>query len=661
VSDTERRAAAVVEVSRRQARAGAVRSVPLALAGGYRTLRIRLPAGVRDGQFLQLNRQQLPDPASWPPDEIPIRIRVSNRKPILRATLGAVVVAGIVVGSARFALALAALSWLVWWCAGHPRRAGRSRAVARSAKATGRSRLAARLRHHLCAVGILYLVPIGVALTFYVLLSVWLGLFGDRFGTGRLIALQRWFENVSRFFSDTLQLDESRIFLALVGTYLIGCLLLVRRDRRGAAAASASRPRRIRLLLVSGLHRLADGYCRYSNPIAAGLATLASFTFFGLQLGPPSHDLQLRIKTTQQGYAEVASRTQAALSERVVFVLYHEILDSFPQDYRDAFQLLRPQIDRAAADSQEYAAEVRRKYGFTDPAVDAVVRGERARQAKVNRLETVLTVPDTPAAGPPGDLPNGQIDAARTVVSGQSSDPGIELVSAGKRKVVLQVEKLVSERLASLLKPVADAFPILSPAFQVLIEAVDETAQEQLGQAYDQVVRQVIQNPHEFTGAVQQHAEAIAAHAHVAVLAARARPAAEQQARKLQQTLAALAGGKGRLERRVADKLRRDQERAERASAERERRAERALVSRLAGKLVSSDTDTQIAGANELINLPDEHIKEEVINRVLTTMRTSGGQTRVNAARIIGALGSYEPRYIPPAVVREAKSICGCR
>jgi len=43
-----------------------------------------------------------------------------------------------------------------------------------------------------------------------------------------------------------------------------------------------------------------------------------------------------------------------------------------------------------------------------------------------------------------------------------------------------------------------------------------------------------------------------------------------------------------------------------------------------------------------------------------TARATAGGKSE-STPRIIGALGPYEPQHIPAAVVREAKSICGCR
>src|SRR5690349_20698851 len=81
-----------------------------------------------------------------------------------------------------FVSAVAGIWVLVWWC---------RRRVRRSAGPDG---VRTGLRYHLCAVGILYLVPIGVAATFYCLLAASLRVFGDSVGVGRLGAQQRAFE-----------------------------------------------------------------------------------------------------------------------------------------------------------------------------------------------------------------------------------------------------------------------------------------------------------------------------------------------------------------------------------------------------------------------------------------------------------------------------------
>ncbi|WP_290056273.1 hypothetical protein, partial [Amycolatopsis solani] len=120
------------------------------------------------------------------------------------------------------------------------------------------------LRYHLAAFGVLYLVPVGVAATAYLGLSAYLQWFADASSTGWLVSLQRFFEAVSKFFSENLKLSEFSVFAALIGVYLLTCLLAARRSDgwRGRTAA--------------GLGRTADFYTKYSGPAAAGLAARAS-------------------------------------------------------------------------------------------------------------------------------------------------------------------------------------------------------------------------------------------------------------------------------------------------------------------------------------------------------------------------------------------------
>lgn len=134
-------------------------------------------------------------------------------------------------------VALTAITWygllagaiwgLVLLCAGHA-------CSVRRRLGLDHVRDGADLRYHLCALGVLYLVPIGVATTFYCLLAAWVESFGGTASTDRLIALQRAFEETSSFFSDNLKLSESVVLGVLVGVHLLTCLLLARARATGA-------------------------------------------------------------------------------------------------------------------------------------------------------------------------------------------------------------------------------------------------------------------------------------------------------------------------------------------------------------------------------------------------------------------------------------------
>lgn len=205
-----------------------------------------------------------------------------------------VAVLAAIAGGGPFALVLAAIWALVAFCLGYAKNAEPK----------------AGFRYHLSACGVRYLVPVGIATTFYVLLTLYISWFGDSLSIGWLIAMQRTFEGVSTFISENLKLSELEVFAILFGIYLLSCVLLSRRDTESTGTG-------FRTQLVSMLHRGLDGYGKYSGVLATGVATLASFTLFGMQLGAPTDDLQLRVKVAQQGYAEIAKRAEAELSQQV--------------------------------------------------------------------------------------------------------------------------------------------------------------------------------------------------------------------------------------------------------------------------------------------------------------------------------------------------------
>src|SRR5215470_3704239 len=165
---------------------------------------------------------------------------------------------------------------------------------------------ASGLRYYLFEFGILYLVPIGAALAFYVLLGTCLSLFGGSLSIDQLIGLQRSFEGISKFFTDNLKLNELKVLGLLVLVYVTSSVILASR-----------KPGKIGVGAAKGLHWLADFYTKYSGPMAAGLATLAALSLFGMQLGAPSTNIHPRIKIHREGYAEVAKTVEAKLAQQV--------------------------------------------------------------------------------------------------------------------------------------------------------------------------------------------------------------------------------------------------------------------------------------------------------------------------------------------------------
>ncbi|GAA3925521.1 hypothetical protein [Actinoplanes auranticolor] len=434
-----------------------------------------------------------------------------------------------------FVLVVAGIWALVWRCRRHVRRSAEPGGVR-----TG-------LEYHLHAVGILYLVPIGIAATFYCLLATYLRLFGDTIGAGRLGALQRTFEATSTFFTDRLKLSELAV---LTGVYLLTCALLDREpDDPGPGRGWRRR-------VAATAQRSTAFYTRFSGPAAAGLATLAAFTLFGMQLGVPSDDLRLRLKVAQRGYAEVTRQIEADLNRRVADQLWDKVHESLPPSYRAA--LRRESTISDLLDEVRVAAErARSTHGVSVAAIDKMIADETARRNRMAVLPAELRVP---AQGrtelPPGVTPE-RVAAARAAV-GESPQPGIDLVADGRRTVTLQLEKVVSERIVALLKPFIASVPMIEPLVQAFAEVADTTLQERMGTAYDRLVKSALSGRGQSRPGgsdVVAEARAIVEQTDVSRAVERAAPDAERAATTRRLLMTSLAAGSTTIDRTVAETL----------------------------------------------------------------------------------------------------------
>ncbi|MEV4757548.1 hypothetical protein AB0J86_20885 [Micromonospora sp. NPDC049559] len=408
------------------------------------------------------------------------------------------------------------------------------------------------LRYNLCATGVLYLIPIGIAATFYCLLAVYLRLLGDSSSVGWLGSLQRSFEAVSAFFSENLSLTQFGVLAVLAGVYLLTLLLLRRRASQRVAGEQTGRGWRYRA--ASALNGGADLYTRYSGPLAAGLATLAAFSFFGMQLGVPSADLRLRLKIAQEGYAEVTKRVEADLSQRVAGGLYAKVYAGFPGIYRQALNEQATAAD-VLDDAGKAASYAKTGHNVSVPSVDQAVLAETARRTRVEALDGELRSSPTGRTGTPAGVTPEQVAAARYAMDARPEGEGIDLVADGRKKVALQLEKLASERILALTKPLTDAVPMLEPLLQAFADAVDKTVQDRMARAYDRLVATALRDPQGFDAAVRQEAQAIVDQTDVSKPVERAAPRAQLLAETRIRTLTELRNAPALIDQKVTAKL----------------------------------------------------------------------------------------------------------
>lgn len=397
-------------------------------------------------------------------------------------------------------------------------------------------------KYHLCAYGVLYLVPIGIAMTSYLFLALYVSRAGDSLPVDRLISMQRLFEQVSTFFSANLKLSEAKVLIVLLVVYLLSCALL---SRRGERAQRGSGRRR----LVAALHRMTGFFTTYSGPVAAGLATLASFTFFGLQLGTPAEELRVRVKVIQEGYAEIAEKVESELSERVAVGLHEKIRNGFPSSYRRALAESHTVADLVGRVRQR-ADEARSTYGIRVPAAEAAIR-KAVRAGGLGDTEQRVRIAGTDRAAPPADTTLEQVRRTRSTMNLHDRPGEIDLVEEGRRKVVLQVEKLVSERIVALTKPLTEAVPLLDPLLQAFVEAVDKTVQDRIGQAYDRAMQTAMREPRNLDAVLEHEARTLVEETNVEPFIDHVAEQARELAAEQRRTLSALKKGESLIDRRV--------------------------------------------------------------------------------------------------------------
>jgi hypothetical protein len=581
-------------------------SVP-AIDGRRDVVKMRIPANAKNGARLHL------------PSGSDLRVRVLFWRTVLHAIVVAMVLTGLIAGAGTVSLLLAAAWILLQVCRGYTRRA---KGVVANARRSRKQPKGSGFRYYLCEFGVLYLIPIGTAIAFYTLLGTYVSFFGGSLSLDQLVGLQRVFENVSKFFADNLKLNELKVLGLLVLVYIVSSVILATR-----------KPRKIGVGVARGLHWLADVYTKFSGPIAAGLATLAAFSLFGMQLGASSTNLHPRIKIHQDGFAEVAKTVDSKLAEQVTSRLIDKISNAFPPDYRDALRLPTT-LDQSVSRLQTQASTAR-AFQVSDAAVDQAVRDETARMQRVQQLPTSLTVDTPERREAPTESTPKQVDAAKQAITSTHTDPGVELASEGEKKIVLQVEKLITEQLTKVTKPVTDVIPILEPLMQSIVEAVDKSFQDRLEKAYNRVLRALMTNPGTNLDEVTaKEATAIVNETDVTGPVKNAEPRATSLARALRDKIAVVDAGGARLTQRM-DSVVAD------------------LINNLDGTSLN-----RIEQARTRLRELGPYLTESHVQKLVSTMRNGNGEfIRHNAAIVVGE--SSCP-YVTPELRIEAKSICGC-
>jgi hypothetical protein len=624
-------------ITRQQARSGFWQKIAVKTVTGENLVgTFTLPSGLKNGKMIQISKtrleERLPGDHAWPDEGVKVRIRVPDWR-FRNGVVALFVLAGVIAGAWRYAALLVAIWGIIALSARH----NRLHAVDRFDPAVPR-RFWSVFRDAFASTAILYLVPIGAAIAFYFAVAAVFRFVDGVLTIHQLEIAQRALSAVADFFDTWIKLKEGPMLLALVGVWLLTCLLLARRGRATVQAGSpAGRLRRMRYGVARALNRIAGAYARYSGPVAATLATLASFTFLANVSSNLGTQLRLQAVASTDDYTHAAEKVEADLTTQVVSQLYTQIKNAMPPDYQQALTApLREQVTRTRQQADLLVVPLKE----SNPAAAQRLATEEGRIHNVQNLPEQSVV-EAPRGSDPVDVPHdltaGQAAAARGRAELDPPDSRVEIINDSGREVLLQLEKVASEQgWASLKELVSSRFPLAAPMVDALAEACDEHLQETLREKVPALVKQLVGRASDIKSSIAAAAKDIAATVNVSNLVRNYATDASHLAAGQQATLAYLQGLEDQL------KLRTD------------------IVE---GLIDGYDFDASI---NRVLRSSDRSLQAGVVDDLRRTMQapdSSGENAKIgkhNAAVAIHTLGNRGLSMITKADIQAALPLCGC-
>jgi hypothetical protein len=597
----------------------------------------KLPSGLNNGKTIRISKarleERLPGDHAWPDDGVMVRIRVPDWR-LRNGGVALFVLAGLVAGAWPYAALLVA----VWGIIALSARHNRLHAVDRFDSAAPRHFWSV-FRDTLAGTAMLYLVPIGAVVAFYLAVAAVFRFVDGVLTVHQLEGAQRALSAISGFFDTWGKLKEGPMLLALVGVWLLTCLLLARRGRGTVHAGSpAGRLRRMRHGLAGALNRVAGAYARYSGPVAATLATLASFTFLTNVPGALGTQLHLRAVASTGEYTYAAEKVEADLTAQVVSQLYTQVKNAMPSDYQHALATPLPaQVARTRQQADLLVVPLQE----SNPAAARRLAAEESRIHNVQDLpdRSVVHAPrGSDPVGVPHDLTTGQAAAAREQAGSQlPDDHRVEIINDSGKEVLLQLEKVASERgWTSLKNLVSSRFPLAAPMVDALAEACDQQLQETLRAKVPALVKQLMDKPSGIKSSIAAAAKDIVATVNVPNLVRDHATDAAHLAADQRDTLEYLKGLEDQFELR-ADIVQ--------------------------GLIDGTDFD---GGINRVLGSSDQPLQTGVVDDLRKTMQTPDGLDRNakigkhNAAVAIHRLGKSGLPMITNADIETALPLCGC-
>lgn len=331
-----------------------------------------------------------------------------------------------------------------------------------------------------------FLVPFVVITFLYLMLSLVVAIASNYTSLHYLIRFEESLEKLKTFFT-IFKLNAIEALFVLVALYLLGFL-------------------RFPSQMSKKLFSLFDKYQIILRRVYIVIVLLCSFTFFGTQLGEPTKNLSLRIKTVRDGYAELCKEVQNTIAEEVAISLYPKVHYKFPQPYQDALKS-PTRIEQETNALRDYYNSVRSKFDTKDANVDSIIDKVSRRKKTASDLEKEIKIPEDASKRryysvikDPRQINYKKIQNAKIALGNYRSGLQPRVINLlqieGGKKITSQIPKVFTgEVKKTLFRQIIKEYPILEPIVDVFFQTLDKEIETNVEQAVDRATNTTIKNP----------------------------------------------------------------------------------------------------------------------------------------------------------------------
>ncbi len=517
----------------------------------------------------------------------------------------------------------------------------------RSFKSRGKDN---QIRYHFLTSSLEFLIPFSLVMLTYATLIYIVNNYWQSISLQSLIELESYIENIRSY--TRWKLSKEMVLFLFIGIYSLGLLRII--------------PLKKRKKLYSGT----DTIYRWTKRLYIIFVLLCSFSILGTQLGEPSNQLNLRIKTVREGYADIQNQVKSSLSNEIIPNIYTKSFNDITEKYQSALEL-PTKIHSEANNLNDQYLIAQNKYSIESNTAESQLNSFRIRQRTVSSIDTTIKIHSELrgsnkkiSVSNPKEINYYKISKAKEAINRYAKKQrlnSIKLIKTedGKRLTIQGAKVITNAMKSSLFSSWIKTYPILEPVFNVFIQTVDKTVTSKIEKLSISATDSIVKNPQKTQSILNAGSSKIVNNTKINISASSIDMLKQHEAKMLGQ-LSSIQKAKTEINTSITQ------------AEELIKQNENKKIEKLISQLQSPDKSTRTNAARK-ISKKGQYISQKKVDRLLSIMRSGKKEWETYRHRPSGhhctdyeytsiryyaatAIEDMQSKYVTESLKREARS-----